>query len=77
MKRYYFDIHDGDRIETDEVGAELPDIKRVEREATLALCEMAREALPGRSFHQMTIRARDADGPVLEASFQWKLKTLR
>jgi hypothetical protein len=71
MKRFYFDICDGDRNLIDEEGLDLPDIKTAEHEATLALAEMAHSLVRGRKQRNLTIAVRDDDGPLLRASFSF------
>jgi hypothetical protein len=44
MKRYYFDLRDGDYLAADEEGTELPDTAAVQEEAALSLAGMARDA---------------------------------
>ena len=44
MKRYYFDLRDGDDLAIDEEGTKLPDMTAVQEEAALSLAGMARDA---------------------------------
>ena len=71
MKRYYFDIRDGDGFSPDEEGLELPDIEAAQEEAALSLADMARDAvrISRRNAHLMQIEVRDDNGPVLQARF--------
>jgi hypothetical protein len=71
MKRYYFDIRDGDGLAPDEEGLELPDIEAVQQEAALSLADLARDAvrISRRNVNLMEIEVRDDNGPVLHAKF--------
>ena len=66
MKRYYFDMQDGDGFAPDEEGLELPDIEAAQEEAALSLADMARDAvrISRRIAHLMQIEARDDNGRV-------------
>lgn len=50
--RCFFDIFDGDHWARDDIGMDCRDERSARHQAVLALCEMAREQLPG-------------DGPVM------------
>jgi hypothetical protein len=71
MKRYYFDIRDGDGLAPDEEGLELPDIEAVQQEAALSPADLARDAvrISRRNVNLMEIEVRDDNGPVLQAKF--------
>ena len=71
MKRYYFDIRDGDGFAPDEEGLELPDIEAAQEEAALSLADMARHAvrISRRNARLMQIEVRDDNGPILHAKF--------
>ena len=77
MRRYFFDLRDGDGIVPDEEGMELPSLDAVQEEAARALADMARDEVPltgnGPARH-MTIEVRDGDGPVLHARFFFEIK---
>lgn len=77
MKRYFFDIRDGDELSPDELGVELPDIKAVKTEAARSLADISRTDSYGHPFRHMAIEVRDDDGPVLEATFNWKLRLIK
>jgi len=67
MKRYFFDIRDGNELAADEEGLELPDVE--------AALEEAGRTWPATRFADSPIvawlsRSRDIDGPVVEVSFQ-------
>jgi hypothetical protein len=75
MRRYFFDMRDGDDVVTDDEGMELPTIDAVQEEAARALADMARVEVPligsGPARH-MTIEVRDADGQVMRAKFTFE-----
>ncbi|MFG3598308.1 DUF6894 family protein [Bradyrhizobium sp. RDI18] len=81
MKRYYFDLRDGDAVSVDEKGLELPDIEAVQEEAARSLVDMAKDAVRGRRFsgfgRGMEIEVRDEDGPVLQAKFTFEIDLKR
>ena len=63
--RYYFDIFDGDHWTRDDFGVELETDWRARHQAVLALCEMAREQLPGNgAAMDLTVRVRTGEGVV-------------
>ena len=80
MRRYYFDMREGDDIAPDEEGLELSSIKRAQEEAARSLADMARDAVPrlqGGVAQDMAIEVRDADGPVLKARLTLDISRLR
>jgi hypothetical protein len=80
MKRYYFDLREGDEFAPDEEGVDLPSIERVQEEAAYSLADMARDAVRRHAndggAHQMAIEVRDDDGPVLQARFTFDVGRL-
>ena len=77
MTRYFFDIHDGDRITVDVEGLELPDIEAAQEEAALSLAEMIRNRLWDEPVVRMAIHVRDAGGLIVEARFFWEMRHIR
>ena len=83
MRRYFFDMIDGDALIPDEEGVELSTPDAALRESALALADMVRdEALgidPGDARHdrQLAIEVRDEHGPGLRASFTFEIKRLQ
>ena len=77
MKRYFFDLRDGDVISPDEEGMELPDIEAVQEEAARSLADVAKDAVRSRGRHVfghwMAIEVRDEAGPVLQAKFTFEV----
>lgn len=45
MKRYYFDLREGDEIFPDEEGLELSTLAKVQEEAARSLADMARDSV--------------------------------
>ena len=79
MRRYYFDIREGDEIFPDEEGLELSTIEKVQEEAARSLADMARDAIGtlGTSSRQMSIEVRDDSGPVLHLKFTFAVERRR
>ncbi|NOJ47819.1 DUF6894 family protein [Bradyrhizobium archetypum] len=76
MRRYYFDLREGDDLAPDEEGLELPSIERVQEEAARSLADMARDAVRrdhNGADHRMSIEVRDDDGPVLQVRFTFEI----
>ena len=79
MRRYYFDIREGDEIFPDEEGLELSTIEKVQEEAARSLADMARDAVRtlGGNSQQMSIEVRDDGGPVLQLKFTFEVERRR
>jgi uncharacterized protein YfcZ (UPF0381/DUF406 family) len=74
MKRFYFDIREGEEIIPDEEGLELSTIEKVQEEAARSLADMARDAIRARGVaHEIAIEVRDDSGPVLQAKFTFEV----
>jgi hypothetical protein len=78
MKRYYFDLRDGDALSRDEEGMELPDIETVQEEAVRALADMARDRAEAGSglARDLAIEVRDDNRPVMRARFTFDIERL-
>lgn len=77
MPRFYFDVRDGDRFFRDDEGLELSTFERARAEATRALAEIAKEALPGAVQRELAIEVRDGSpGPVLRTSLWFEVEKL-
>lgn len=76
MPRYYFDLRDGDYLAPDEEGVDL--LVAVQNEAARALADLARDTIrTSRSFgaaRGLVIEARDENGPVMRARFQFDIE---
>jgi hypothetical protein len=59
MPRYYFDLVDDGQLHVDTEGTDLDDTEAARIEATHALAEFARDALPGVLSKHLTMRVRD------------------
>lgn len=79
MRRYYFDIIEGNEIFPDEEGLELSTIEKVREEAARSLAEMARDAIRtlGGDSQQLSIDVRDDIGSVLHLKFTFALERRR
>ena len=62
MTRYFFDVLDDDVFHEDTEGTELHDVEAAGVEATLALAEMALDALPGTTRKHLHMTVRDVRG---------------
>ena len=76
MRRYFFDIYDGDDCVADDEGMELPDIASVQDEAAQSLADIARnvsgKAKP--SMGNMSIKVRDVGAAVLQPKYLFEIK---
>jgi hypothetical protein len=61
MPRYYFDVRDGDHFAIDPDGLDLPGIKEARTDASMALAEMVRDAMPDGPCRAMAIEVRGED----------------
>ena len=71
MRRYFFDLRDGDDLAVDEEGLELPNLLRAQEEAVSSLAEFVRERVieAVHDAQDMAIEVRDEDGPILKVMF--------
>lgn len=78
MKRYYFDLKEGDALSRDEEGLELPDIETVQVQAVRALAGLARDRAQASSglAHDLAIEVRDDNCPVMRARFTFDIERL-
>jgi uncharacterized protein DUF6894 len=68
MKRYYFDMREGDRIARDEEGMELSSLAKVQEEAARTLADIARDLVRqyhDKNAHRLSVEVRDDEGSVL------------
>jgi hypothetical protein len=80
MKRYYFDLREGDEIFPDEEGLELSTIEKAQEEAARSLADMARDAVRSRGSgpgQLMAIEVRDESGPVFNLKFMFEIDRRR
>jgi len=77
MTRYYFDLVDQDGLVIDEEGMEFGDMEAVEREATQAMADAARESLQrALKAGEAAIKVRDDSGPVMRVRFTVEIERL-
>jgi endonuclease YncB( thermonuclease family) len=74
MKRYFFDLRDGDELTVHEEGVELPNVEAAEAGAAGSLGDMARDFIRARTSHTLMIYVRDDSRPVASASLVWQLR---
>jgi hypothetical protein len=79
MKRYYFDLRDGDALSRDEEGIELPSIEAAQEEAVRALAGMAMDRTEAGSClaRDLAIEVRDDNRPVMRATFTFGIERLQ
>ena len=81
MRRYFFDVRDGDELAIDDEGLEMLTLQAVQLEAARSLVDMARHAIWTKAEvltgHRMAIEVWDASGPVLQARFTFELEQQR
>jgi hypothetical protein len=77
MARFFFDWRDNENFEEDDEGMELPDLGAVKTEASRALLERARDEVPGRDQHSLSIEVRDENGrPFMSIVLVLEVQTL-
>ncbi|WP_420738221.1 DUF6894 family protein [Bradyrhizobium japonicum] len=75
MRRYYFDLRDGDELAVDEEGLELSDLDAVQQEATRALRDMAHEELyDSGSLARISVEVRDDAGAVMRVWIAFEIQ---
>lgn len=76
MRRYYFDVDDGETRERDEVGVDLVDDQQARDEAFRALGDLAKHYIPGPARQRnltMWVR-RDDDTVILQLAFSFAIE---
>ena len=77
MPRYYFDHRDGNTFISDDEGLEFDGVEAARNEATRALADAAKDALPGAVRREIVIEVRDeASRPLLRAPLWFEVQTL-
>jgi hypothetical protein len=61
MSRFYFDVRDGENFVSDKEGLEFPTAKEARDDASRALGQMIKEAMPDGQHHDMAVEVRGAD----------------
>ena len=62
MPRFFFDTFDGENLQPDETGHELPDLDAAKQEAQKALPDMAKDALPKGNYQTFVVNVRTKQG---------------
>ena len=65
MPRFFFDTFDGENLQPDETGHELPDLDAAKQEAQTALPDMAKDALPDGNYRTFVVNVRDEAGQTV------------
>jgi hypothetical protein len=77
LKRYYFDLREGNELARDEEGMELRSMERVKQEAAKTLADMVRDPvlsdMTNGLARQLAIEVRTDCGPVLQARFSLEM----
>jgi len=79
MKRYFFDLRDGDELTPDDEGLELSTMEAVQRpRVRWQTWRGTRPVGPHNGAgHRMAIEVRDDTGPVLQAKFTFQIERLK
>jgi hypothetical protein len=74
MVRYFFDMRDNESFYPDDVGVELPSMDAVKAEASKAMGEIAKHALPGSEVRILAVRNSTRPvGPTRPAKLERRL----
>lgn len=77
MRRYYFDVDDGETFLRDEEGVESSSLDEVHDEAVALLPEIARRVLPLDETREFFVRVRnDADRVIFKATITFEARWL-
>ena len=76
MPRYFFDSRDGDRVIRDDEGIELDGIETALDEATRALRDLAKDAIPKATRRELAIEVRDGSRPLIRGSLWFEVQVL-
>jgi hypothetical protein len=76
VPRYFFDSHDGDGFIRDDEGIELDGIAAALDEATRALRDIAKDAIPKAARRELAIEVRDDRRPLIRASLWFEVQVL-
>ena len=63
--RFFIDTFDGESLQPDETGHELPDLDAAKKNAQKALPDMAKDALPGGNDRTFVVNVRDEAGQTV------------
>jgi Domain of unknown function (DUF6894) len=76
MKRYFFDLRDGEVLAVDHEGSQFRSFEAAQEEAVATLAEMAKRAVPAvlkNGGHRLTIEVRDESGLIMKVLFTFEL----
>jgi hypothetical protein len=77
VPRYYFDLHEGDRITLDEEGMDLSNLDSAWAEAARSIVELARDKIPNiRDGHKIVIEVRNSHESILAVSVTFETELL-
>ncbi|ANY85036.1 hypothetical protein BB934_43285 (plasmid) [Microvirga ossetica] len=65
MPRFFFDTFDGESLQPDETGHELPDLDAAKQEAQKTLPDMAKDALVDGNYRTFVVNVRDEAGQTV------------
>ena len=68
MPRFFFDTFDGENLQPDETGHELPDLDAAKQEVQKALPEVAKDDLPDGKYRTFVVNVRDEAGQTVRVS---------
>jgi hypothetical protein len=71
MRRYYFDMRNGEKLTLDEEGVEFPDLDAAKQEAALALADMALDVSLNPA--KISVEVRDDAGTVMRARMVFEI----
>ena len=73
MPCYFFDVHDGGKVQNDDTGTELPDLEAVRTAVMKLMPEIARQEVPkGSDQRTFSVLVTDEDGkPVYSATLSY------
>ena len=78
MRRYYFDVRDGDKLQTDDEGRDYSSLEAVQDEAAMSLAELAVETMAKRGAdHRMSVEVRNERGPLLNVTCTFAFERLQ
>ena len=73
VKRYFFDIHDGDGFHRDEIGDEFDGLDDARQQAQALLPDIARDEQPGGDYYTIVCNVRDEmDGIVYRGELTYR-----
>ena len=64
MPRFYFDVRDGDKLDLDDEGLEFASTHEARVEASRALAEMIKDAMPNGWHKAMALRSSGRGQPL-------------